>query len=287
MTQLRDKFSETVGLAVLDLAVPDGIIIGQVQGTQRFSFRLAVNQHFPVHTGAPGKAIAAFLQQKQQNAIVSRMKFTRFNERTIITRKAYLQELARIHKRGYATDVAEEVEGCHCVSAPVFNKDKTPLAAIWVTGPSNRFPVKEFESIAAIVINAAANITRSLENKPGDGTDFISHIIEEARLYIHEHLDEDFDMEQLAKELNVGYTSFRHWFKAAHGMGPAHYHLQQRIDAAKKLLRHSKQTVASICRTRITSPLCLKRKQAGHHYHTATENRVVAGRGIEPLTKGL
>lgn len=249
MTQLRDSFTETIGLAVLDSMVPDGVIIGQIPGTQRFSFRLAVNQHFPLHAGAPGKAIVAFLPLKEQNDIISRMTFTRFNARTISTQKAFLKELARIRKQGYATDLAEEVEGCHCVSAPVLDQEQHPVAAIWITGPSNRFPESMFGTVAPAVIKAAGDISRVLQNKADGGTAFMKHIVGKARQYICEHIDENFDMQQLAKELNVGYTSFRHWFKAAYGIGPAQYHLQQRMDIAKRLLRTSKQTVASICRT--------------------------------------
>jgi DNA-binding IclR family transcriptional regulator/AraC-like DNA-binding protein len=249
MTSLRDAFSETVGLAVLDEKAPDGIIIGQVQGTQRFSFRLAVGEHFPLHTGAPGKAIVAFLPLKQQNSIVSRISLTKFNERTICTKRTFVLELGRIRKRGYSTDLAEEVEGCHCVSAPVLDTEEYPMAAVWVTGPSSRFPEEMFGSIAPEVINTARAITHALNIKAETGTTFMNHVIGMAEQYINEHIDENFDMEQLAKELNVGYTSFRHWFKAIHGIGPAQYHLKQRVDTAKKLLRTSTKTVAFICRT--------------------------------------
>ncbi len=249
MTGLRDTFSETVGLAVLDARIPDGVIIGQAQGTQRFSFRLAVNQHFPLHTGAPGKAILAFLPESQRNEIIARMTFTRFNERTISSPKAFRRELDSVRTRGYATDLAEEVDGCHCVSTPILNRQGYPLAAIWVTGPSSRFPAKMFKIIAREVRKASAGISQTLQNETGDGTYFMKDVVERAKLYIREHLDEDFDVEHLARELNVGYTSFRHWFKAVYGAGPAQYRLQQRMDTAKRLLRSSKQTVASICRT--------------------------------------
>jgi len=220
-----------------------------VQGTQRFSFRLAVNEHFPLHTGAPGKAIVAFLPFRQQNDIVNRMVLTKFNARTLSTKKALLAELSRIRKRGYATDTAEEVEGCHCVSAPILDRDGYPLAAVWVTAPSSRLPARMFESAAPAVITAARNIAGALQSAPDAGVSFMKLIVEKAVQYIHGHLDEDFFAEQLAAELNVGYSSFRHWFKRVHGIGPAQYHLRQRMDAAKKLLSTSRRTIASVCRT--------------------------------------
>lgn len=248
MTRLRDTSSETVGLAILDEKTPDGVIIGQVQGTQRFSFRLAQDQHFPLHAGAPGKAIVAFLPADRRNEMVKRMKFTRFNARTITSRKAFLREIDSIRLRGYATDVAEEVEGCHCVSAPVLDTKGIPVAAIWVTGPSSRFPVSMFKAIAPAVITAAENIAEGMHNRDGSHSSFAKHMVNEAARYIEDHRAENIEMEQLAKELHIGYSSFRHWFKTVKGTGPAQYHLKLRLDLAGKLLRSSNKSIAAVCR---------------------------------------
>ncbi|MDD4869031.1 MAG: IclR family transcriptional regulator C-terminal domain-containing protein [Kiritimatiellae bacterium] len=248
MTKLSTAFSETVGLAVLDGKTPDGIIIGQVQGTQRFSFRLAVDQHFPLHTGAPGKAIVAFLPLKQQKEIISRMTFTKFNQRTITTSKAFFKEIETIRRNGYATDIAEEVEGCHCIGAPIMDQNRFPIAAVWVTGPSNRLPISKFEHIARFTITAADNISSALKKTGETQIIFMKHKVGEAEKYIKDKLSEPLEMENVAKELHIGYSSLRHWFKRIHGKGPAQYHLQLRLDAAKKLLRSSRKTVAVICR---------------------------------------
>lgn len=246
MTQLRDTFSETVALAILDENIPDGIVIGQVQGTQRFSFRMATDKHFPLHTGAPGKAIVAYLPPDRRGHVVKRMVFTQFNERTIASRKTFLTELARIRRRGYSTDVAEEVEGCHCVSAPVLDKNSQPVAAIWVTAPSHRFPVSMFKTIAPVVIDTAKAIARALRNREGTQTAFMRQMVEEAEQYIADHVAENFNMEQMSAELHVGYSSLRHWFKTLHGTSPAQRHMQLRLNAAKERLRSSTKTVAAI-----------------------------------------
>ena len=93
------------------------------------------------------------------------MKFTRFNERTIASSKAFLLEIQAIVQRGYATDTAEEVEGCHCVSAPVLNHHGYPVAAIWTTGPADRLRENEFANVGKQVAEHAKRISRRL----GDG----------------------------------------------------------------------------------------------------------------------
>ena len=88
------------------------------------------------------------------------MKFTRYNERTLDTRAKLEAELENVRGQGYSLDLAEMIEGLHCVGAPIFNHRGHPIAAIWVTGPSFRFPESAFDRIGRKVVNAAATISR-------------------------------------------------------------------------------------------------------------------------------
>jgi DNA-binding IclR family transcriptional regulator len=68
--------------------------------------------------------------------------------------------LEEVIKKGYAVDRSEEIEGLHCVGAPIFNHRGHPIAAIWVTGPSFRFPESAFDRIGRKVASAAAQISQ-------------------------------------------------------------------------------------------------------------------------------
>ena len=149
----------TVGLAVLDSKAHQGLIIGAAPGTRhRFSFTLTPGTRFPLHTGAPAKAMLAFLPPRLQRGWLSHLTLTRFTPQTIVTRRAFESELAAIAAAGYALDRAEEVEGCHCVSAPVLGHKRFPLAAIWITGPSSRLALNRLHEAAPAVCEAASRI---------------------------------------------------------------------------------------------------------------------------------
>ena len=49
------------------------------------------------------------------------MEFTRYNARTITTPEAYMDELEKVRKLGYAMDNEEELSGVLCIGAPIFN----------------------------------------------------------------------------------------------------------------------------------------------------------------------
>jgi len=160
MRQLRDRFKETVPLGILD--GNEGLVIEVVQGTHSFRFVLEPGRRLHLHTSAPGKAMVAFLPADEQEQLIERIEFTRYNERTITDKNEYRSVLAQIRHNGYAVDQAEETEGMHCVGAPIFNRHNYPIAAIWITGPSSRIHVEEFAAIGRVIRNHADRISKSL-----------------------------------------------------------------------------------------------------------------------------
>jgi len=64
----------------------------------------------------------------------------------------------------------------------------------------------------------------------------IERIIRKACLHFRENLNTNVNIEQLAGELNVGYSYFRQMFRKYTGISPTQYHLSLRIQKAKDLL---------------------------------------------------
>lgn len=158
MQQLRDESQETVLVGVR--ADTQGIVLEQVAAVQPVKFLVDPGTHFPLHTSAPGKVFVAFLPEVEREGVLRRMKFTRFNERTLDTRTKFEAELESVRELGYGLDRAEQIEGLHCVAATIFNHRGYPIAAIWVTGPSFRFPASDLPRIGIKVVAAARRISQ-------------------------------------------------------------------------------------------------------------------------------
>ena len=84
----------------------------------------------------------------------------------------------------------------------------------------------------------------ALQNKPEKSER--SQIIQRARFLIHENEEKAMDMPQLAEQLNVSYAWFRKEFKGAVGISPGQYHLNVRLNRAKRLLRESDTPIGQI-----------------------------------------
>lgn len=64
--------------------------------------------------------------------------------------------------------------------------------------------------------------------------------------WIDGHLDEDFDLEQLAAQARLSKFHFHRLFKAATGMSPGKYQLNARLKEARRRLRETKQSVVAV-----------------------------------------
>ena len=160
MRRLRDQYKETVPLGILH--GNEGVVVEEVQGTHSFRFVLEPGRRFHIHSAAPGKAIVAFLPEEERESLIRQTKFIKYNERTVKNKNEYREILAKVRKSGYAIDNAEEIEGMHCISAPIFNRHGYPVAAIWITGPSYRIKHKDFDQIGLDIKKATYRISKSL-----------------------------------------------------------------------------------------------------------------------------
>jgi len=160
MCELRDVTTETVHLeALLD---GEGVVLEEAEGLHSLRFTVDLGTRFELHAAAPGKVLLAFTGEQQRARLLGRLKFTRYNSRTITSRAQLARELDVVRKRGYALDRAEIVDGIHCVSGPIFGADGSVAAAITVTGPISRLPEKMFAKTGGHVVEHARRISKRL-----------------------------------------------------------------------------------------------------------------------------
>jgi len=160
LAQIRDDLMETTMLGVL----VDGIfvVVMQEQGKYSFSFHCKIGTRCPLHTGAGSKALIAFLPEKERREVLSKIKFEKFNVNTISDKDAFERELQQVRKNGYALDMEEYIHGMRCIGAPIFDERNYPIAAVWITGPSDRMHESSFKDAGAYLCRQADRISRRI-----------------------------------------------------------------------------------------------------------------------------
>ena len=110
----------------------------------------------------PAKAILAYLPEKQLEKLLNVMVFKQYNHRTITSAADFCVALKDVRQHGYAIDRAEELDGVHCIGAPIFDRYGYPVASIWATGPSERLPENLFEQLGRQIREHADRISQRL-----------------------------------------------------------------------------------------------------------------------------
>ena len=160
MRALRDRVKETVVISILDQG--EGLVLDQVPGLHAFRFVCDPGTRQPVHASASTKAILANMEPALAAAVLKSVKYARLTDRTITSAAGFRRELEQTRVRGYGVDCGEALQGVHCVAAAVLDHHRTPVAAITVTGPSERLPAKGFADLGRLVRACAEVVSASL-----------------------------------------------------------------------------------------------------------------------------
>jgi len=248
LTSVEAEVGETIGLGILDLDSLTGIVVAKALGTSGFAFHLDVDYHFPLHTSAPGKVFLAYIPEKEQKDILDKLDFISHTPSTITDAAEFKAEIDNALLEGYSYDVGEQILGCHCVGVPIFKTNtQEVIAAIWATGPSSMLPVRSFRKIATILQQGAEKISkRLLYSTRSSDREYINTVVLKAQKILNKHIDVTFNMAELAKQLNVGYSWFRKVFKQQTGLAPSEYHKRQRMKKAQSLLIETDLTISEI-----------------------------------------
>ncbi|KJF45598.1 AraC family transcriptional regulator [Draconibacterium sediminis] len=103
-----------------------------------------------------------------------------------------------------------------------------------------------YQQIASGMVVKLLGYIISFEKRKGFSGKQISKVIEEVRFLMRQNAAQEFDLEELARRHNVGYSYFRKMFKKYTGVSPGQYHLQLRIIRAKELLISTDKSIKEI-----------------------------------------
>lgn len=160
LKKLRDDTGETSQLLVMS----DGktLILEQCISNQPIKVSGQIGLRVPCYSCAPGKSILAELPKSELEKYLSQITFKNFTKNTLSSRSLLVEDLERIRIRGYALDLAEGLEGIHCVSAVILDDYNYPVAAITVIAPSFRLENDRFKEIGNACLLAAGRIRNRL-----------------------------------------------------------------------------------------------------------------------------
>lgn len=129
-----------------------------VESSHPLRYTLPLRQQLPLHAGASGLAILAFLPAQIQ-AGIAHGRLHPATDRTLVRPESLLDRLAIIRSDGYAITHGERIEGAIAIASPVFGPSGNVVGSAGISLPEARFNAAHTSSLAGLVKQSARQIT--------------------------------------------------------------------------------------------------------------------------------
>jgi DNA-binding IclR family transcriptional regulator len=127
LESLSAETGESSKISVID--GEDLMVIATSSGKREYALTVVPGQRLPLHAGAAGKTLLAYLPQDE---VERRLRLTlgRYTTRTLTDPRRLRRELASIRRQGWAQDKGEYSPSIHAFAAPILGHDGAIVAAL-------------------------------------------------------------------------------------------------------------------------------------------------------------
>lgn len=163
MDKIAKETGETCKLAVREGT--EAVVIYKIDAPQSLRVVSRIGAKEQLHCTAIGKALIAWLPEDEIRAMFGAHELERFTPNTITNVEDLLLELKRVRQMGIAFDDKESDIHAHCVAAPIRDHTGLVVAAISVSGPTERLPRAQLAKFGEIVGRGAEDISQRLGSR--------------------------------------------------------------------------------------------------------------------------
>lgn len=163
LESLRNDIKEVVHLVVRDGT--DIVYVDKVESENTIRMHSSIGKRSPMYCTSVGKALMAHMSDEEIENIWNESKIVKFTEYTITNLEDMKIEIEKIRSQGFSVDEQENEMGVRCVGAAILDYTGSPVAAISVSGPTNRVTKEKVEEIGRIAIEISGKISYELGYK--------------------------------------------------------------------------------------------------------------------------
>jgi IclR family acetate operon transcriptional repressor len=157
LVDLRDTTDEACHLGTL--ASPHIVYVDKLDSTRSVGVVSRIGSTAPAVTTAVGRAILAYSHTDVVNGVI---ESTRQQLRRDVDADALRKELDRTRTEGFSRDLGENEPWVSCLGAPVFDDSGTPVAAISLSVPTERFDASRMREWGDLVRQSADRISAAI-----------------------------------------------------------------------------------------------------------------------------
>ncbi|MDF2874792.1 MAG: kdgR 1 [Sporomusa sp.] len=163
LKELSLTYQETAHLAIL--SAEEVVYIDKVDGSRSIGIRSQVGGRNPAHCTGVGKVLLSGLDERQIKKMYLDKTLRKYTRNTVSDLSGLLRQICQVRKQGYAIDLEEFELDLRCIAAPIKDSTGAVLAAVSISGPSNRLLDAKMSDTASHVIETAMKISIRLGYK--------------------------------------------------------------------------------------------------------------------------
>lgn len=161
MRSLARRTQLSVHLGIVEFS--EALIVGKIDvAPGRLGVASWMGKRMELHCTGLGKALLSNWGEDQISQLIKDRALPRHNENTIGSARRLHEELLKVRRQGYAVDDEEDILGCRCIGAPIYESSGQVIAAMSVSGSVNDITLDNESRIASEVQKAALDVSQSL-----------------------------------------------------------------------------------------------------------------------------
>lgn len=121
-----------------------------------------VGQRLPLHCTGVGKVLMSGMSPSDLDRVIHERGLPPFTANTITIRERLMEELKRIRYAGIAYDNEEFEIGLKCIAGPIINSQGEVVAAVSISGPTQRLSSRILDEFSTYVKEAAREISMKI-----------------------------------------------------------------------------------------------------------------------------
>jgi IclR family transcriptional regulator, acetate operon repressor len=170
LRKLNDETGETVHLATLQ--GEDLVTLTKLEAHHPVRIDAGtVGKSNAAHATATGKAILAWVPERQMLRVLAGKGMSRFTDNTITDVTALIEELRHVRRNGFAVDREEFQPGVICVGAAVRDHAGGVIGSISVSTPASRADDTHLETITGLLKQATRALSEEFGSPVADAND--------------------------------------------------------------------------------------------------------------------
>lgn len=160
LEKLTKETNETTHLVILE---EDNNVrfVDKVTSPSTIRMESFVGLKLPAYCTATGKVLLAYKDEDEIEEYLKTTNFVQYTQYTVKNAEELREILMQIRKNGYGVDANESEIGLTCYAAPILDPSGKAIAAISVSGPSERMYINRQKLISSTK-STASEISKSI-----------------------------------------------------------------------------------------------------------------------------